>query len=161
MHARGASIIILSVWEVIVVLERAAARELLGVGEDADADTLRRAYLRALKKHRPERDPEGFKRVREAYELLQTSIGARWAGPPPSALRPSALDEAPAGVDAPARDAPVEDLGSASLDALAQGDVDAYLGPAPHDPVEEAIWRAYDEALADGDTDAAVEALGR
>jgi hypothetical protein len=33
-------------------------------------DELRRAYLRAVKAHSPERDPEGFQRVRAAYELL-------------------------------------------------------------------------------------------
>ncbi|MBN4059279.1 hypothetical protein JYT22_01345, partial [Endomicrobium sp. AH-315-J14] len=35
---------------------------------------MRRAYLRAVKKHKPERDPEGFKRVREAYEVAGSQI---------------------------------------------------------------------------------------
>lgn len=47
----------------------AEARELLGVEEGASADELRRAYLRRIKQHTPERDPEGFRRLREAYEL--------------------------------------------------------------------------------------------
>lgn len=47
------------------------ARELLGVDENTAPDALRRAYLRKIKEHKPERDPEGFRRCREAYELLQ------------------------------------------------------------------------------------------
>lgn len=46
------------------------ARALLGVDAAATHGQLRRAYLRAVKKHKPERDPDGFKAVREAYELL-------------------------------------------------------------------------------------------
>ncbi len=45
------------------------AFELLGVGRDSEPDDRRRAYLRLLKKHKPETDPEGFRRLREAYEL--------------------------------------------------------------------------------------------
>lgn len=43
---------------------------ILGVEPDADADAVRKAYLRAVRRHPPERDPEGFSRVRRAYELL-------------------------------------------------------------------------------------------
>jgi hypothetical protein len=46
------------------------ARGLLGFEQGTAHDQLRRAYLRAVKKHPPERDPDGFRRVREAYELL-------------------------------------------------------------------------------------------
>jgi hypothetical protein len=37
------------------------------------ADTIRRAYLRGVRAHPPERDPEGFRRIRDAYELLKDS----------------------------------------------------------------------------------------
>ena len=47
------------------------ARELLGVDERADARAIRRAYLRAVKQHPPERDPEGFAQVRDAFELCR------------------------------------------------------------------------------------------
>jgi molecular chaperone HscC len=47
------------------------AMDLLGVEPGASPDEVRRAWLRAVRKHRPERDPEGFKRVTEAYELLR------------------------------------------------------------------------------------------
>jgi hypothetical protein len=35
------------------------------------ADAIKRAYLRAVKAHPPERDPDGFRRVREAYDFLR------------------------------------------------------------------------------------------
>jgi len=47
------------------------ARELLELGADAEGRAIRRAYLRAVKRHSPERDPEGFARMREAFELCR------------------------------------------------------------------------------------------
>jgi hypothetical protein len=52
-------------------MSRDEALTLLGVDADADAQTRKRAYLRRLKQTKPERDPEGFQRLREAYELLE------------------------------------------------------------------------------------------
>jgi len=50
-----------------------ALRE-LGVGVDATSDQARRAYLRLLKTRKPEVDPQGFKRLREAYELAKEDL---------------------------------------------------------------------------------------
>ncbi len=44
--------------------------ETLGVEPDADAKAVKRAYFRGVRKHPPEKDPEGFRRIREAYEVL-------------------------------------------------------------------------------------------
>ncbi|MDP2659676.1 MAG: DnaJ domain-containing protein [Dehalococcoidia bacterium] len=44
----------------------------LGIDPDATGDEIRRAYLEKVREHPPERDPEGFKRVREAYEHLRS-----------------------------------------------------------------------------------------
>lgn len=44
----------------------------LGVDPDATGAEIRRAYLDKVREHPPERDPEGFKRVREAYEQLRS-----------------------------------------------------------------------------------------
>jgi hypothetical protein len=50
-------------------VERARAE--LGLDVEFTREQLRRAYLRAVRKHPPERDPDGFQRVRAANELLQ------------------------------------------------------------------------------------------
>ncbi|RKG91940.1 hypothetical protein [Corallococcus terminator] len=42
----------------------------LGVDADPGGDTVRRAYLRRLKTRKPETDPEGFARLRQAYETV-------------------------------------------------------------------------------------------
>jgi hypothetical protein len=55
------------------------ALELLGIGPDAGRDGARRAYLRRLKRCKPERDPEGFMRLRRAYELVIGQIA--WYAP--------------------------------------------------------------------------------
>ena len=47
------------------------ARMLLGIDAAATPDEARRAYLRLVKKHRPEQDPAGFQRVRAAYDLVR------------------------------------------------------------------------------------------
>ncbi|RKG91941.1 hypothetical protein [Corallococcus terminator] len=42
----------------------------LGVDADPGCDTVRRVYLRRLKTCKPETDPEGFARLRQAYETV-------------------------------------------------------------------------------------------
>lgn len=71
----------------------------LGLSPDAhDGDTVRRAYRRAVRQHPPDRDPEGFRRVRAAYERLgDPERGAREALLHPAPLvPPPAPDVAPA-----------------------------------------------------------------
>ncbi|HEY0552623.1 MAG TPA: J domain-containing protein [Thermoanaerobaculia bacterium] len=46
------------------------ARAELGIDPSASSDEARRAYLRGVKTRKPETDPEGFRRLREAYERL-------------------------------------------------------------------------------------------
>jgi DnaJ-class molecular chaperone len=43
---------------------------ILGVSEDADAGEIRSAYLNKIKEFPPERCPEEFERVRDAYTIL-------------------------------------------------------------------------------------------
>ena len=46
-------------------------RSILEVGPEATGEEIRAAYLRKLKQYPPERHPDEFERVRDAYELLR------------------------------------------------------------------------------------------
>ena len=46
-------------------------REALGVGQDAGEEEIRAAYLRKVKEHPPDRSPEEFERIRDAYDSLR------------------------------------------------------------------------------------------
>jgi hypothetical protein len=52
----------------------ADARATLGVAESDDAAAIRRAYRRAVAAHPPDRDAEGFRAVRAAYERLESQL---------------------------------------------------------------------------------------
>ena len=45
-------------------------QNILGVAQDADAGEIRSAYLNKIKEYPPERCPEEFERVRDAYKIL-------------------------------------------------------------------------------------------
>ena len=48
----------------------------VGIVPTQDRRTLRTAYAAQLKLHSPETDPEGFQRLREAYERLLQALDA-------------------------------------------------------------------------------------
>jgi len=50
------------------------ARATLGLDADADATAIRKAWRRAALECPPDKDPDGFRRKREAYELLNDPI---------------------------------------------------------------------------------------
>lgn len=50
------------------------ARETLNLDGGADEKTVRRAYRKAVAKHPPDRDPDRFREIRSAYELLSDPI---------------------------------------------------------------------------------------
>lgn len=43
----------------------------LGISRDASPEEVKRAYFSLVRKYPPEKDPEGFKRIRLAYESLR------------------------------------------------------------------------------------------
>jgi len=47
--------------------------EILGVSHGADDETIRRAYLSLVQQFPPDRVPEKFRRIREAYDLIRDS----------------------------------------------------------------------------------------
>jgi curved DNA-binding protein CbpA len=46
--------------------------EVLGVAFGSGAEEIKRAYFALVREHPPERDPVAFKRIRAAYELLNS-----------------------------------------------------------------------------------------
>lgn len=76
-----------------VNLERAAA--VLGVALSAKADELRAAYLQKVQQHPPDRDPELFEQIRDAYDQLRDPASRAQAvldGPDPHASLTTLLD---------------------------------------------------------------------
>jgi len=47
--------------------------ETLGLERGADEAEIKQAYFNLVREHPPERDPEGFKRIRAAYEKLRAA----------------------------------------------------------------------------------------
>ena len=46
-------------------------RGVLGVNQDAGQEEIRAAYVRKVKEHPPDRSPEEFERIRDAYDSLR------------------------------------------------------------------------------------------
>jgi curved DNA-binding protein CbpA len=70
----------------------------LDLEETADDEAVRAAYLRGVRKSPPDRDPEGFRRVRNAYEAIRDKerrLALRLFGPPPLERLEELLDEFP------------------------------------------------------------------
>ena len=70
----------------------------LGLDEDADDEAVRAAYLAGIRRSPPDRDPEGFRRIRDAYEALRDAErrrALRLFGPPPLARLDELLDALP------------------------------------------------------------------
>jgi DnaJ-class molecular chaperone len=82
------------------------ALDVLGVTCPISEGDLRRRYLELLKQHPPEKDPEGFKRIRAAYDALrrpaeQARLTLERIEQPPEALSQKAEEAGgPLGVSA-------------------------------------------------------------
>ena len=75
-------------------LDLADAARLLGVEVSASLEELRKAYLQKVQQHSPDRDPELFEQIRDAYEQMRDpNIRAQAVlhGPDPAAPLTSLL----------------------------------------------------------------------
>ena len=45
----------------------------LGLREGASGDEIKKAYVKQIRNYSPESDPEQFKKIREAYEILKNA----------------------------------------------------------------------------------------
>lgn len=115
------------------------ARAWLGVDVDVDADALRRAYLRKVKAHKPERDAVGFRQCREAYELLLPTAAASERGKPSELASEPTAARGAAPVIEPSLQARI-DAWRARIEAATEHDVRVKL-------LREAIAELPDVAL--------------
>ena len=75
------------------------AREVLGLSPDATAEQVRAAYLDKVRQHPPDRDPEQFERVRDAYGRLRdprSKVQEIFEGPDPQTPLMNLLGDKPA-----------------------------------------------------------------
>ncbi|WP_339493066.1 J domain-containing protein [Pseudomonas sp. EA_15y_Pfl2_R67] len=93
----------------------------LGLPEDADKRSIKRQYASLLKQHRPDEDPEGFQRLREAYEQAlewadwQQDVSVDEEQPAPIELP---LMELPTPRQAPTGPSPSQRLAAQCLEAI-------------------------------------------
>jgi hypothetical protein len=128
--------------------EVVAALAELGLPLETPSQDLRRAYLRVIKVRKPEVDPEGFRRAREAFDLL-----TRWFHDVAEAERVGPRPEA-----APRADGAV--LAEPSTQEAATAPLEPAPRPAPEGSPQ--AWSAVRPLLAEGrvsDVRAAVRAL--
>jgi hypothetical protein len=113
-----------------VTLDEAFAE--LGIDNDAGSDGARRAYLRLLKTRKPETDPEGFMRLRTAYELVKSNLaffeGFRPREPAASERAAATIEPSTEGIEAPAEGV---EPSAAGADASAEGREASADGASP------------------------------
>lgn len=93
----------------------------LGIAPGATKAEIRKAYLRLVKTRPPETDPEGFQRLRAAYDALNDARAEESVAPPPGDARGAAETEEGPSAPAPLREARTRDTSAeaAFAEALA------------------------------------------
>jgi hypothetical protein len=121
----------------VMTLEEAAS--ILEITLPCPRKEARKAYLRLVKVHKPERDPEGFRRVREAWECLE-----RAGDPIGESLRVERFD-----------------FGEAipSIEAVTSSSVPLPLDPEASPDEPDAYWMRHAELVDDGRMDEAAALL--
>ncbi len=117
--------------------------EVLGLEPQADSRTVKRRYAQLLKVHRPDTDPQGFQRLREAYEHALREEAPPSGSPAPSAEAPVT----PPAVPMPAEPGPVQRLVGQPAERL-----DQWLSEAEYRQQRSAFEQAVlAQCLAAGD----------
>jgi hypothetical protein len=131
-----------------------ALRE-LGIDASATPEEARRAYLRGIKVRKPETDPEGFRRLREAYEIVTGALAQPRMEPGPSPEVDEEEEETPpelAALAARLKDLPAETHLEERLAALREAVRD-------HPRSQGVRWWLVQELGRAGRRDEALEAL--
>jgi hypothetical protein len=151
-----------------VDLDLEQARVFLGVSRGNDPREIRRAYFRRLRDFRPDQDPQGFMRLREAHDLLIAMAGYEDPedGEPADAAAPPTSPEAPV-AESSGDPGPAPDEGSGEVEADAPDGLAAARARTEREPssldawwtliaeleardLEEELVRAYHAAIAAG-----------
>lgn len=127
----------------------------LGLEAPASAEAIRRAYLRSVREHPPERDADGFRRVREAYDLLRKAPWL-WLEKQPAKSEPSASAEL---VVVPRDEAGhASNANNGSADAVNEAPVNE-APAAPTAPVAAELMVAVGQAVRGGKINRAAKLL--
>lgn len=114
----------------------------LGLEQVVEPDVVRRAYLRTIKTRKPETDPEGFRRARDAYELLREAPPFVMPQRAPSVEpeEPPVLEEgAPAPIVREIVDAEVDPTAGRNIGQLLRRDEIDEAGTVARDRLEFAL----------------------
>ena len=114
------------------------ALAILGIDRSVGKKGARRAYLKLIKVHKPDRDPVMFRRIREAYECVKDDIEiyAQFYTPPPEPAPPEPVAPSePVTPPAFKPAAPAPERADVLFERILQGSVaDALRERAPVDP---------------------------
>jgi hypothetical protein len=97
--------------------------DILGIAPTPDEATIRRAYAAVLKRVRPDEDPEGFRKLRGAYEAAMHGAARQAAAQKVRAVRDPGPAPAPATQPTPTPTAPSLEQQAEAL--IRQGDTSA------------------------------------
>lgn len=119
------------------------AFEILGLCADADARAIKRAYHKLLKRHKPDSDPEGFRRLRDAFEVASEAEAMLAFQAQFDAPVSSSEDEDPGGPDQPQDSEDSDEAPQSEVDPdVVHGALDRDEVPWAYELVMDDRWAA-------------------